>query len=447
MQFLSFRKLTVLLTITAIISSPFSAFADAASDLQKNIDAKNSEVQALQAQVAAYQAQVDSIDGQAQTLQSTLNGISKSQQALKSNLNLTGKKLNLTALTITQNQNQIGNLGQGIQRNASALSETVRSLYENDQQTLLGLMLSNNSVSDFLRDFDDVSQVQMKLKNQVVSMQSAKSSLEQSQLALAQKKSELENLKGTLSDQKQVIDAQASQKAALLAATRGQETQYKSLLDDAKAREAQLNKEIFDYESQLKFTLNPNSIPAEGSAPLSWPIADPLITQRFGKTVDSKRLYVSGSHSGVDFRAAVGTPVYAAADGTVEGTGNTDTTCPKASFGKWVFIRHTDGLATAYGHLSVIKATAGQVVKAGDLIGYSGQTGHATGPHLHLTVFAANGINGEEGARVADRPSAACKGKSYTMPIAPTSAYLDPLLYLPHATPSMFKDGGGDFGE
>ena len=278
-------------------------------------------------------------------------------------------------------------------------------------------------------------------------MQTAKSSLEQAQLTLAQKKSELENLKGTLSDQKQVVDAEANQQADLLEQTRGQESQYQKLLDDTKARVAELNKELFDYESQLQFTLNPNTLPAEGSAPLSWPLANPIITQRFGKTVDSKRLYVSGSHSGVDFRAAVGTPVYAAADGTVQGTGNTDLTCPRASFGKWVFIVHNNGLATAYGHLSVIKAVSGETVKAGDLIGYSGQTGHVTGPHLHITVYAANGINGEEGARVAERPSAACKGKTYTMPLAPTSAYLDPLLYLPKTTPSMFKDGTSDFGE
>jgi murein DD-endopeptidase MepM/ murein hydrolase activator NlpD len=135
----------------------------------------------------------------------------------------------------------------------------------------------------------------------------------------------------------------------------------------------------------------------------------------------------------------VGTPIYAVADGVVEGVGDTDKTCPKASFGKWVFIRHTNGLATAYGHLSLIKATEGQKVKAGDLIAYSGNTGHSTGPHLHLTVYASNGV--------AERASASCKGKNYRMPIAPTNAYLDPLLYLPKATSSMFKDGGNSYSE
>lgn len=159
-----------------------------------------------------------------------------------------------------------------------------------------------------------------------------------------------------------------------------------------------------------------------------------------GKTVDAKRLYVSGSHSGIDFRAAVGTPVYAVADGIVEGVGDTDKTCPRASFGKWVFIRHTNGLSTAYGHLSLIKTTQGQTVKRGDLIAYSGNTGHSTGPHLHLTVYASNGVDGEEGARIAQRPSTGCSGKTYTMPLAPTNAYLDPLVYLP-SSGGIFKDG------
>jgi murein DD-endopeptidase MepM/ murein hydrolase activator NlpD len=119
------------------------------------------------------------------------------------------------------------------------------------------------------------------------------------------------------------------------------------------------------------------------------------------------------------------------ADGTVEGTGDTDKTCSKASFGKWIFIRHNNGLSTAYGHLSMIKVSEGQTVTKGEMIGYSGNTGHSTGPHLHLTVYASNGVNGEEGARVTERPSTGCSGKVYRMPLAPVNSYLDPLLYLP----------------
>lgn len=422
-----------------------AAAASASSDVQAQIDAKNAEIQALQAEINQYQAQVDQIQSKANTLQNTLNALGKDQKRLQTNLSLTGKKAEKTALTIRQNEQQIGTLGQNISENTTALAETIRALNLGDNRSLLELLASDDSVSSFMADVDRVLMVQQSLKTGIATMRGSKASLEAAQKDLLARKQELDALKVELADQKKVVDVQAGEKKTLLGQTKDQESAYQKLLDDRKKQVDALNAEIFDYESKLKFTLNTKSLPGQGA--LAWPLRDVLVTQRFGKTVDSKRLYVSGSHSGVDFRAATGTPVYAVADGLVEGTGDTDKTCYKASFGKWIFIRHYNGLATAYGHLSVIKAVEGQRVKAGDLIGYSGSTGHVTGPHLHVTVYASNGVGGEEGARVDEHPSAACKGKNYRMPIAPTSAYLDPLLYFPHATADMFKDGNADSGE
>jgi len=416
-----------------------------ASSLQQTIDDKNQEIEKLQSEIDHYQDQVAEVQGQAQTLQSTLNVINQSQKKLQSSINLTNKKVDRANLTIKKNESEIGNLGEGIVSSTTALGETIRSLNQSDNESVIELLASGGTVSDFLRDIDDVIQVQKTLKTHVIVMKDTRFNLQNAQIELDKQKKDLQKLLAQLADQKKIVDAQVAEKNQLLAETKNQESQYQAILADRKAKVAALEAEIFDYESKLKFTLNSKALPGKGA--LSWPLAQVLVTQAFGKTVAAKRLYVSGSHSGVDFRAATGTEVFAAGDGVVEGTGDTDKTCPKASFGKWVFIRHSNGLATVYGHLSLIKAVEGQKVRAGDLIAYSGNTGHSTAPHLHVTVLASNGVDGEEGARVDTRPSVSCGGKSYRMPIAPTSAYLNPLLYFPKTNNTMFKDGVNGTGE
>ncbi|MEU6342039.1 M23 family metallopeptidase [Streptomyces sp. NPDC046977] len=89
-------------------------------------------------------------------------------------------------------------------------------------------------------------------------------------------------------------------------------------------------------------------------------------------------LWSSGYHTGVDFQAAIGTPVHAAGAGTVVEAGW------GGSYGNNVVIRHADGMYTQYGHLSSIAVSVGQAVSAGTRIGLSGATGNVTGPHLHF---------------------------------------------------------------
>lgn len=88
-------------------------------------------------------------------------------------------------------------------------------------------------------------------------------------------------------------------------------------------------------------------------------------------------------HKGIDFAAPRGTPIYAAGDGVIERAG------PFSSYGNYVEIRHRAGLETAYGHMNAVKAgiRAGTRVKQGQVIGYVGSTGRATGPHLHYEIL------------------------------------------------------------
>ncbi|MDO8510173.1 MAG: M23 family metallopeptidase, partial [bacterium] len=173
--------------------------------------------------------------------------------------------------------------------------------------------------------------------------------------------------------------------------------------------------------------IDPSSIPGARVGVLAWPLDSVMITQYFGHTDFSRSnstLYNGNGHNGVDFRAAVGTRVLAALEGTVLAVGDTDLVCPGASYGKWVLIEHPNGLSSLYAHLSLIKATQSQNVATGDIVGYSGSTGYSTGPHLHFTVYASQGV------KVNTYKSKVCGG-TYIMPVADLRAYLNPLSYLP----------------
>ncbi|MYS89920.1 MULTISPECIES: M23 family metallopeptidase [Streptomyces] len=92
----------------------------------------------------------------------------------------------------------------------------------------------------------------------------------------------------------------------------------------------------------------------------------------------SSGLWSSGSHTGVDFHAASGTPVHAVGMGTVVEAGW------GGSYGNQIVIKMNDGTYTQYGHLSSISVSVGQRVTPGQQIGLSGATGNVTGPHLHF---------------------------------------------------------------
>ena len=86
-------------------------------------------------------------------------------------------------------------------------------------------------------------------------------------------------------------------------------------------------------------------------------------------------------HKGMDFTAPVGTEIYATGDGVIEKVGWT------GGYGKTIMINHGYGYKTRYAHCSKFKCKRGQKVKRGDLIGFVGNTGQSTGPHLHYEVF------------------------------------------------------------
>ena len=411
-----------LLGILLVIPFVFS-YAQTAQELNEKINQKNADIDKLEREIKLYQIEIDDLGKQKNSLNVSLKQLDLTQKKLVADIAVTQNKIDKTNFKIKELSLEIDNKGDIISNNIEAISLSIRKMNELEQNDVLATILSENDFTIIWNDIDNMATVSDKIRETIINLKQVRNDLEDTRKETTDAKDELLALKSKLADQKKIVDQNTAEKKKLLTQTKNSEASYQKLLENRLAKKDAFEKELEAYESQLKYILDPSSLPGKGA--LSWPLDDIYITQLFGVTKDSKRLYASGSHSGVDFRASVGTPVKAVADGIVLGTGNTDIACPYASFGKFIFIKHNNGLSTTYGHLSLIKVSKGDKVERGDVIGYSGNTGHTTGPHLHLTVYAS------EAAKMETRPSKACEGRFYTMPIAPTNAYLDPMYYLP----------------
>lgn len=411
-------------------------FAATADGLRNQISSINAQIEALDKEIKQYQNQISETAEQGNTLANLIKELTLTRNKLLKELEQTQKKITATNLAINGLDKDIDSREKSIELGEQAIGQLVRNLNQSDGATITERLFSKKSLNETSVEYNNILTLNKEVRDRILKIKQ-----EKAELSLTKDKKETEQknlslLKKSLSDKKLAVDISKKEKDTLLKETKNKESNYKKLLAESQKRRDAFEKDLQNYEAQLKFILNPKLLPKDGSGVLAWPLDNVFITQLFGKTVSSKRLYTSGSHSGVDFRASIGTPVKAMASGTVIGTGDTDIYCKGASFGKWVFIKYDNGLSSTYGHLSVISSNAGQKVDAGDVVALSGNTGHSTGPHLHVTVYAS------EGADVKTIPSLSCNGKTFTMPIAPVNAYLDPMLYLPSYTPSMVKSSG-----
>lgn len=436
---MNFKNNTKTIVFTVIIFVLFLSFvinkadADIASDLSSKIESHTNEIDKLEAEIAKYQTELNNTSKNALSLKGSISELDISKKKLQAEISVTENKISSTELRIQRLNLDIGDKSKTIDVNQLAIARNIAKINELDSNPLIVTMLSNERIADVWNEIESLKRIQSDVYDHTKDVIAVRHGLEGDRNEELEAKEELLALKDELNGQKKVLDINIKDKNKLLSETKNLESNYKKILADKLALKAAFEKELQDYESQLKYVLDPSKIPTRGSHALGWPLTNVFITQMFGKTVDSVRLYTSGSHSGTDFRASIGTPVLAMASGTVVASGDTDATCRGASFGKWVFIKYDNGLASTYGHLSLVSAKNGARVTPGQIVAYSGNTGHSTAPHLHVSLYPSDAVD------VSGKESIACKGKILVQPRAATNAYLNPLDYMPSYTSSMIK--------
>lgn len=434
-KFVSIFSILLVLLVAFLSMGDYKVFAqseneEVITELRTKILSKNQEIEKINKEITKYRTELVEISEEANTLENAVKSLDLTHNKLLKDIDLTENKIDSTELNLSKLEIEIGKSQNKIDNATKSLAETLKLLNDSGDSSIIEVMLKYEDLSSFWAEVDSLEEFQVGIKQNLESLKIAKDILEGKRKENESEKEELEDLKLDLGSQQEIVEDTKEQKNVLLKKTKNTESEYQRILQENIKKKEALEKEIFQFESQLQIYIDPSKLPSPAAGILSWPLDNIKVTQLFGKTVDSQRLYTSGTHNGVDFGVPMGSKVKAADAGVVSHIGNTDEVPGCLSFGRWVLIKHNNGISTLYSHLSSTQVSVGQAVERGKHIAFSGGApgtsgaGYSTGPHLHFGVYATEGLRPQ-----SYQSSTPCNG-AY-MPLADQKAYLDPMEYLP----------------
>lgn len=380
-------KILIGLICAVILFSPaYFGNASLIDDLKKQIEQKEQELKVLEEKSKQYKNTITQSQKEQKNLKGNITDLNTQIDYLSTQIEIAQNQMDQTALLIEKLKAEIIKQEESLQLKKIYIASAIQTINEFDSTSLLELLLKNNNFSNFLNQTDYIESLENEIQNNIDSLQLLKSRLEEKYTEQKNKERDLEELNSDLSSKKIITNQQKNKKESLLQETKNQEKKYSSLLGEIQKKRSGIQKEIYELEEKLKYTIDPSKIPAPKKGLFNWP-ANGALSQKWGST--SETGFINDAykfHNGVDIAAPIGTPIYAPASGKVIAVGDNG----QYAYGKWIAIDHQNGLITLYGHLSLQSVSSGASIKNGQKIGYMGSTGFSTGSHLHFTVYAAN---------------------------------------------------------
>ena len=348
------------------------------SNAKKKEQAAKALESELKEKVTVVQSQISVLKGQIAEVQNSI-GLKEQEIAAKEQ-------------QITEKEAEIADQWGDFKQHMAAMQE----LRDGGSVAMLSAV---NDLYELLTFNEVMQDISIKDTEIMDNMKAAKSALEADKVELEAQRKELKGQKAELDTQNYQMKAKQSElnssiSAAQLSAQDAQKAQ--------KAAQAAIESDELNYEAVKKEIQKSIAAAASSKPQLSFTgFACPLKSySRISSEYGWRKNPVSGVnklHAGIDFAAAGGTPIYAAASGYVQVAG-----WSTGGYGNYVIIYHgkmSDGntYSTLYAHMRSVATSAGKYVKQGELIGYVGTTGNSTGNHLHLEVWKggskANAVN------------------------------------------------------
>ena len=269
----------------------------------------------------------------------------------------------------------------------AVLEKRLRTIYESGSPDVISFALGTTSFSDLLDNLDLLNRIGRQDERIAASLDHARVEVERARTAtreardgaarsealIASRTEEQRATRDRMVATRDALAAAENAKAGALSQVREDRASFVAEAEGLAARSAALAARIAAAESAASASATGEGTPAASSnGQLGWPVAGPVTSgygSRWGRM-----------HEGIDIAVGSGTPVHAAAAGTVVYAGWME------GYGNLIVVDHGNGLSTAYAHNSSLISGQGAVVGTGFVIALSGSTGHSTGPHVHFEV-------------------------------------------------------------
>jgi peptidoglycan DL-endopeptidase CwlO len=376
--------LSILLALAAYLALPMpglsSSLPQQIGKTRQKIAGKRQQEGVLTTQISAYQVRIRSLQGE-------ISGLQQRQDKAQSELNVKQAELDALKNRLQIARDRLAQLEARLAQSKQVLAARLVALYKDDEPDMVSVVLEARGFADLLDRADFVSRISAQdnriitrvrdlttqVTRQVKDLGVLEGRAQAATTVILARRNEIAAAKGTVVSRQNELAAARDQRARALASIQSARGELEGHLHQLEGHQAQIEARLRAAQSGV--AIGPAGPIRRGSGNFIWPVNGPIVSpfgMRWGRL-----------HAGVDIAVPTGTPIRAAAGGTVS---LVQSEAVSGGYGNYTCISHGGPIATCYAHQSSIGVSMGQHVSQGQVIGAVGCTGHCFGPHLHFEV-------------------------------------------------------------
>ena len=378
--------LAAFLVAAAALVVLLAASAAPAEDLESKLDAKEAKLSKVRERSGVLSTTISQLGDRIDTLTSEVAGLRTREAAVEVRLNAKQAELDRAMAQLDVAKTRLVKMRSHLRRALSALRDRLVAMYETGTPDVLSVIVGANGYDDLIDRTEYLNRIRGNDEAIVGRVRDLRDQVRRTVDRLRGAKDQIEAARDSIAAEEQALASARSavqQHQSSLLAARGDRV---AALKKIRLHEEELDGSVAKIQAKIAAQLaGYSSVPLPagpirgGSGGLIWPVDGTVVSGFGSRTINGSYEY----HPGIDIAVPSGTPIRAAAAGTVIFT---EPEASSGGYGNYTCIDHGGGLSTCYAHQETFAVSAGQQVTQGQVIGYSDCTGYCLGPHLHFEV-------------------------------------------------------------